>query len=138
MPEATMAPPVVGTAPPGQSPYAYDVFMSYCPEDRGWVWDELQPRLEMAGLKCLDERDFEAGVPVLENIERALDSCCRTLVVLTPAWVENQWNHFESLLVAGELVLVQHAGHDLMDRIERRPHGLAGIQPIEPLGRERA
>ena len=82
-----------------QAEYKYDVFISYSHADRAWVWDELLPRLEGAGLRvCIDDRDFEIGVPSLINMERAVDNSRHTLVVLTPAWIESQWTEFESLL----------------------------------------
>ncbi|MBM4257237.1 MAG: TIR domain-containing protein [Deltaproteobacteria bacterium] len=58
--------------------YRYDVFISYSHVDRGWVWGELLPRLEQAGLRvCIDDRDFEIGTPSLINMERAADSSRR-------------------------------------------------------------
>jgi len=84
---------------PEQTEYSYDVFISYSHTDRSWVWETLLPRLEEAGLiVCIDDRDFAIGVPVLRNIERAVDSSSHTLIVLTPAWAENEWTEFESLL----------------------------------------
>jgi len=83
-----------------QGNYRYDVFISYSHVDRDWVWDELLPRLEQAGLRvCIDDRDFEIGTPSLINMERAVDNSRHTLAVLTPAWLESQWAEFESLLV---------------------------------------
>lgn len=83
-----------------QGNYHYDVFISYSHADRPWVWDELLPRLEQAGLRvCIDDRDFEIGTPSLTNMERAADSSRHTLAVLTPEWVQSQWTEFESLLV---------------------------------------
>jgi len=83
-----------------QAEYQYDVFISYSHEDKAWVWNELLPTLEAAGLKvCIDERDFEVGTPSLVNMERAVEGSRHTLLVLTPAWVNSQWTEFESLLV---------------------------------------
>ena len=78
---------------------SYDVFISYSHADAIWVWDWLRPRLEAAGLRvCLDRRDFDVGVPSLENMERAVDHSRHTLLVLTPAWVASEWTAFEELL----------------------------------------
>jgi hypothetical protein len=45
-----------------------DAFVSYSHADADWVWKWLRPRLEEAGLRlCLDRRDFDVGVPSLEN-----------------------------------------------------------------------
>ncbi len=78
----------------------YDIFVSYSRLDRGWVQAELIPRLERHGLKvCIGYRDFEIGAPILHNIEYAVDNCPRTILVLTPSWLESEWTDFESLLV---------------------------------------
>jgi hypothetical protein len=80
--------------------YTYDVFISYSHRDEDWVVNTLLPRLEAAGLRvCIDFRDFVVGRPSLVNMEQAVDKSERTLVVLTPAWIESEWTEFESLLV---------------------------------------
>jgi hypothetical protein len=79
--------------------FAYDVFISYSHKDGEWVYGWLLPRLEDAGLRvCIDFRDFDIGVPSLVNMERAMENSHRTLLVLTPAWVESAWTDFEVLL----------------------------------------
>jgi hypothetical protein len=80
--------------------YRYDVFVSYSHADRAWVWDELLPGLESAGLRvCIDDRDFKIGEPILTNIERASTESHRTLVVLSPAWLSSEWTELEALLL---------------------------------------
>ncbi len=89
--------------------YLYDVFISYSHADRTWVWKRLLPRLEKAGVKvCIDDRDFEYGVPSLINMERAVENSRRTLIVLTPDWVTSAWTEFESLLVATKDPAARH------------------------------
>lgn len=79
----------------------YDVFISYSHVDRAWVHGTLLSQLEAASLSvCIDDRDFEIGLPSLINMERAVAHSRRTLVVMTPAWVQSEWTEFESLLVA--------------------------------------
>jgi hypothetical protein len=88
------------TPMPDQPGYTHDVFISYSHKDQDWVNNELLPRLEAAGLKVIiDHRDFEPGTPSLVNMERAVDCCRHTLLVLTPNWVASEWTDFESLLV---------------------------------------
>ena len=83
-----------------QADYLYDVFISYSPTDREWVWETLLPRLENAGLKViLDERDFEPGAPLVKEKERAVLQSRKTLLVLSPAYVAGDWTEFESVLV---------------------------------------
>ena len=80
--------------------YLYDVFISYSPADREWVAEWLLPRLEQAGLRvAIDYRDFIVGMPRIENIERAIANSRRTIAVLTPEWLDSEWNAFEGLLV---------------------------------------
>ena len=79
----------------------YDLFISYSHEEGQFVKDWLLPRLEALGLTvCVDYRDFDVGVPILENMEQAVERSQCTIVVLTPNWVESQWANFESLLVS--------------------------------------
>jgi hypothetical protein len=83
-----------------QSEYLHDVFISHAPADREWVDEWLLPRLEQVGLRvAIDYRDFIVGLPRIENIERAIESSRRTIVVLTPDWLESEWNAFEALLL---------------------------------------
>jgi tetratricopeptide (TPR) repeat protein len=82
--------------------FLYDVFISYSHRDGEWVRNWLLPRLELenAGLRvCIDFRDFDIGVPSLVNMERAVEHSRKTLLVLTPSWVESEWTNFEALLV---------------------------------------
>lgn len=90
------------------SGYLYDVFISYSHRNTDWVVDELVPRFQQAGLKvCIDNEDFNIGVPVLVNIEQAVMLSRHTLLVLTPEWGESAWTKFESLLAAAEDVVGQ-------------------------------
>jgi WD40 repeat protein len=82
----------------GQAEYQYDVFISYSHTDKEWVHGWLLPRLEAASLRVCIDFDFDVGVPSLVNMERAVDNSRRTLLVLTPAWVESEWTEFETLL----------------------------------------
>ncbi len=83
-----------------QSKYLYDIFISHDKDDREWVNEWLLPRLEQADLRVfIDYRDFTVGKSVIENIEWAVENSHRTIVVLTPSWVANEWNAFEALLL---------------------------------------
>jgi len=81
---------------------AFDVFISYAKEDKEdqeWVDKWLVPRLKNAKLRVCTDSDFDVGVPKLTNITRAVDNSRHSLVILTPAWVENEWQAFEGLLI---------------------------------------
>jgi nucleoside phosphorylase len=77
----------------------YDIYISYHPTDKAWVRSTLLPQLEGAGLRVIvDYRDFAIGIPKLVNIERAVDQSRHTLIVMTPDWVDGEWQIFQSLL----------------------------------------
>src|SRR5262245_60975667 len=78
----------------------YDVFISYHADDQEWVRQTLLPGLERAGLRiCVAGRDFAIGVPHLINIEQAIAQSHKTLLVITPRWLADQWRQFEALIV---------------------------------------
>jgi tetratricopeptide (TPR) repeat protein len=76
--------------------YEYDVFISYSSKDKDWVRGELLPRIEKAGVRAMiDYRDFTPGVPSMRGMERALTISRKTLLVLTPAFIESGWSEME-------------------------------------------
>jgi hypothetical protein len=80
--------------------YSYDVFISYSHRDRHWVDDELLPGLEQKGFHaCIDHRDFKGGVPVVENIQEAVETSRKTVMVLTQEYLNSAWAQFEGLML---------------------------------------
>ena len=76
----------------------YDVFISYSSLDSDWVEERLVNPLE--GLDppynlCLHERDFQVGIPICDNITRAIEGSKCTLVVVSRNWLESDWCQFE-------------------------------------------
>nr|WKA14348.1 toll-like receptor 12 [Equus quagga cuninghamei] len=69
--------------------FFYDVFVSHCGQDEGWVVWELLPALEGClpagqGLRlCLPERDFEPGKDVTDNVADSMASSRVVLCVLS-------------------------------------------------------
>lgn len=55
-------------------PYNYDVFVSYCDENRNWILDEFLPNIEQCRdiNVCLHERDFQVVNSVLKHICRVI------------------------------------------------------------------
>ena len=87
----------------GQDQYSYDVFISYNQANEDWALDWLLPHLEKTGIRVATRYETRVlGAPKIENVERAVDSSRRTIVVLTPEWLDDEWNEFEALLVMGE------------------------------------
>ncbi len=85
---------------PDPTPYTYDVFISYSHADSEWVSRALLPRLEEAGLKvCIDNRDFRPGAPSAKEIARAVQESRKTVLVLTPSYLDSAWAEFEHLML---------------------------------------
>jgi hypothetical protein len=79
----------------------YNVFVSYSHVDQAWVHGELLPRLERAKLKvAIDFRVFRPGAPIVEEMERAVRTSQKTVLVLTPAYLTSAWAEFEALMLA--------------------------------------
>jgi tetratricopeptide (TPR) repeat protein len=84
-----------------KSEFNHDVFISYSHRDKAWVQDWLLPRLRAADLRvCIDFDCFELGAPVLTEIERAVQTSRKTLVVLTPDYLGSAWGELENILVS--------------------------------------
>lgn len=81
----------------GSDLYLYDVFVSYCDENRDWVINELLPNIEQRQeiSICLHERDFLVGVSILENIIACMDRSKCLLLVVSQSFLLSQWCQFE-------------------------------------------
>jgi len=85
---------------PDSASYDYDVFISYSTQNKVWVRGELLTRLEGAGLKCcIDYRDFRPGAPAIAELKRAATTSRKTLLVLTPDYLQSKWTEFERYLL---------------------------------------
>jgi hypothetical protein len=85
---------------PPQDSFAYDAFISFSEQDRKWVYSTLLPHLEQAQVRVwLPDRDAAIGKPRLMNIEDAVAASRRTLLIMTPDWIADNWSAFETLLV---------------------------------------
>jgi hypothetical protein len=80
------------------SEFKYDVFISYKHDDIEWVQKELLPRLQEVGLKiCLDDVEFLAGGAAIVSMQDAIEQSRRTVLVLTPRYMQSDWTLFEML-----------------------------------------
>ena len=74
---------------------AFDAYLSFGEADRAWVEEELVPRLEAAGRSvCREDQLAPGGIEVEERC-RAMAASRKTLLVLSPAYLENRWTTFE-------------------------------------------
>lgn len=86
--------------------FNYDVFVSYCNEDRGWVLDHLLPHMEPdCGISvCLHERDFQVGLSILENIVSCMDRSRSIMLIISQRFLLSQWCQFEMHLAQHRLL----------------------------------
>ncbi|MDT7542437.1 MAG: hypothetical protein QOE33_2341 [Acidobacteriota bacterium] len=85
---------------PNQLQFDYDVFISYSSRDAEWVRSELLKRIENAGLRAfIDFRDFKRGAPSIKEMERGVTTCRKTLLVLTPNYIESEWCEVENIML---------------------------------------
>jgi TolB-like protein/Tfp pilus assembly protein PilF len=85
---------------PSQPEFEYDVFISYSSHDQDWVQGELLKIIEEVGLRAfIDFRDFESGAPSIKEMERGVTTCRKTLLVLTPDYIESEWCEIESIML---------------------------------------
>lgn len=76
----------------------YDAFVSYSHKDREFVENELVSKLESGPTPfklCLDYRNWLAGEWIPENIARSVEDSKRTIVVLSPNFLESVWGRME-------------------------------------------
>jgi hypothetical protein len=81
-----------------EAEYSYYVFISYSRADQEWVRSELLPRLKKTRISYIDQLNFELGRPKLDEIERAIRESRRSLLILTPSYLEDTWRQFDSIL----------------------------------------
>jgi hypothetical protein len=79
---------------------AYDVFVVHAAADESFVQGYLLPELGLPAERVLVPRTLMVGRPLIEEIERGVRSSRVTLVVLSPAYMVDQWAAFGEQLAA--------------------------------------
>nr|UCK81501.1 Toll-like receptor 2 [Arenicola marina] len=106
--------------------FTYDAFVIYNSEDRAWVHDKLRTELEgMHQLKlCIHYRDFTPGYNIQDQIVNSIDASRKTLVVLSPAFLQSSWCSFEMQMARMKHLL---EGLDVLILVILRDLPVAGV-----------
>ena len=76
------------------------VFICYSRKDEKWVKDYLLTNLEKNGIPChIDYRDFEIGEAFLLSMEKAVETCDKTILVYTPNWINSESTQLEAVML---------------------------------------
>ncbi len=79
-------------------PVQPDAYVSHAEADRRWVEEVLTTRLERAGRRLLLESDLPLGGLELEERSRAVADSRKTLLILSPAYLESRWGAYEQAI----------------------------------------
>ncbi len=92
----------------GTQQYVYDAFVAYSTRgsERAWVHTTLREKLENEhGLRlCIHYRDFKLGRAIDECIVEAINKSRKTILVLSPEFLESGWCQFEVRMVKERLM----------------------------------
>ena len=87
----------------GQHRIRYDAFVSYAHDsdrDLDFVINDLRMNIENGKEPlrlCIGHaRDFIPGTPLLESITEAIHNSRKTIIVLSPSYLESEWCYFET------------------------------------------
>ncbi len=92
-----------GTVPRDPEGFEYDAYISYAEAepDKAFVWRELVPYLQQAGVRvAVSGMVEEPGVDRVLAIPEAMARCKRAVLVLTPRYFEDRWARFQALVDA--------------------------------------
>lgn len=104
-----------GIVEKGKEGFRYDAYISYVEKepDETWVWETLLPRLKDAGLRAAVSDDvLQPGVDRVVSIPRGIKQAKRTLVVLSEAYLADNWAHFEQ--VVGQTIGIQEGAYRVL------------------------
>jgi hypothetical protein len=91
-----------GNLPDAGQGFRFDAYVSFVDQgaDRKWVRETLLPRLRQSGVSAAISRDVEEpGVSRLVSRERGMAQAKRTVVVLSEAYLADNWTTTENIIV---------------------------------------
>jgi hypothetical protein len=85
----------------------YDLFISYAEADRAWVQGFLLPTLGLPEEHTITPQDFRLGAARVDEFEQAVTSSRYTVLVLSPAYLADEWSMFGEQLASYTSVVEQ-------------------------------
>ncbi|XP_078613228.1 uncharacterized protein LOC144882948 isoform X1 [Branchiostoma floridae x Branchiostoma japonicum] len=112
-----------------EGPSRYDLLFLSSDEDKLWTEENLVKPLEKRGYTtCLPHRDFTPGMPKLNLLHDALKNSMRTVLVITPEFLED-WQFKQALdptfIDEGKLIPF------IYKRCNTLPEALTKVMPLE-------
>ena len=86
--------------PDGGQDRSYDLFIIHAKADRSWVDGFLRPALGVAPGRLATPADFEPTATIPAELERLVAASRYALLVLTPAFLADEWSSFGEQLVS--------------------------------------
>ncbi|MCI0564116.1 MAG: toll/interleukin-1 receptor domain-containing protein, partial [Nitrososphaera sp.] len=80
--------------------HKHDLFILSSDADQEWIRGYLLPALGLTSERLITRQDFRPGAPIVEEFERAVTTSRYTLLVFSPAFVNDEWSIFGEQLVA--------------------------------------
>lgn len=80
--------------------HTYDLFLSYAQADAPWVRSYFTPALGLPADRLIQAADFRPGYSLYDELERAVKNSRYTLLILTPAFLADQWASMGEQLAA--------------------------------------
>ena len=108
------------------SSYEFDAFVAHHFDDFDWIRQHLMPQLEDERHMrlCIAERDFKAGTILEEMIAVSILRSRKTILLLTPKFLESHWCDFELTLARNQLF---DKGRDVIVAIILKPLPITSI-----------
>ena len=80
--------------------FVYNLFISFAQADRAWVNGLLLPALGPDATRILTPEQFRPGASIVNEFERAVQTSRHTLLVLSPAYLADEWTNLSEQFVS--------------------------------------
>lgn len=80
--------------------FDHDLFITHAGAERAWVMGELIPALGLDPKRIITADGFRPGASLVEEFERAVKGSRYTVLVLSPAYLADEWTHLSEQLVS--------------------------------------